>query len=243
MGRHWSPGNDDLPDSGVTPGVYGDATDSAQITVDAAGRITAATAVPITGGGGGGGGGIGASELIYRYTVTGSDKASIDTGVDTPAAGSNDWTGCDLLEIVLSARTDEAAQGSNVALTFNNDTGSVYDYVWNRIAGTTLSGVSNVAQAAFLFQVTGANVADTSIFGTADLKVPNPTGTVANKTISGTFGFAQPADSTNQQAAAIGGAYRPASPAALTRLKVTPNTSLKKLKVGSQLLIYKRLAS
>jgi len=42
---------------------------------------------------------IGSSELIYRYTVAGTDKASIDTGVDTAQAGSNDWTNGDLLDI------------------------------------------------------------------------------------------------------------------------------------------------
>lgn len=41
--------------SGVTPGTYGDATNSPQITVDDEGHITAIADVPISGGGGGGG--------------------------------------------------------------------------------------------------------------------------------------------------------------------------------------------
>ncbi len=49
--------------------------------------------------------------LVYRYTVTGSDKASIDTGVDTADAGSNDWTNGDLLEIWF--KTTLALSASN----------------------------------------------------------------------------------------------------------------------------------
>lgn len=42
--------------SGASPGTYGSATNSAQITVDEFGHITGVTDVPISGGGGGGGG-------------------------------------------------------------------------------------------------------------------------------------------------------------------------------------------
>lgn len=44
-----------LADTAVDPGTYGDATNSAKITVDQQGRITDVVDVPITGGGGGGG--------------------------------------------------------------------------------------------------------------------------------------------------------------------------------------------
>lgn len=44
----------DLDDTAVTPGVYGDATHSAQLTIDQQGRVTDAVEVPISGGGGGG---------------------------------------------------------------------------------------------------------------------------------------------------------------------------------------------
>ena len=41
----------DLPLTGVVAGSYGDASDAVQVTVDAEGRITTATSVPISGGG------------------------------------------------------------------------------------------------------------------------------------------------------------------------------------------------
>lgn len=50
-----SVGPTQLANTAVTPGTYGDATNVAQFTVDADGRLTAATNVAISGGGGGGG--------------------------------------------------------------------------------------------------------------------------------------------------------------------------------------------
>lgn len=55
-----------LDDTAVDPGTYGDATNSAQITVDQQGRITDIVDVPITGGGGGGGGVLGYAQ---NYTA------------------------------------------------------------------------------------------------------------------------------------------------------------------------------
>jgi len=53
--------NPHLVASGVTPGVYGDAANTPRLTIDAKGRITAASNVAITGGGGGGGSPTGAA--------------------------------------------------------------------------------------------------------------------------------------------------------------------------------------
>ncbi len=187
---------------------------------------------------------IGIPVLIYRYTVAGSDKTSIDTGVDTPSAGSNDWTNCDLLEIIISARTDEAVQTSLVNIILNNDAGSVYDRDWTRGIGSSYSGSAAAAEAAVrLGQVPGTSIADTSVVGVIEAKIPNPTGTVFNKGIISTWGVASPGGSGQNTGTVAFFNYRPASPAALTRLQVFTDTSGKKLKVGSQLLIYKRLAS
>lgn len=182
---------------------------------------------------------IGTPELIYRYTVTGSDKASIDTGSDTPDAGSNDWSGGDRLEIYLYARTDETAVASSVNITLNNDTGGNYDIQSVAGASTTASAVSLVAQSNFQFSVDGASAA-ANVFAVIELCAVNYTGTVGFKPISAFQGRPE-TTAANQRVAALTGQYR--STSAITRFAVTPNTAGKKLKVGTQLLIYKRRAS
>ncbi len=182
---------------------------------------------------------IGSTALVYRYTVTGSDKASIDTGADTPDAGSNDWTNGDLLEIFLYARTDESVTSSQLQFIFNNDTTSIYDVT--RLTGQN-GGVSSASFASlgrFLADVPGAS-ATASIFGVVDVKVPNFAGTVGFKAITLHQSLPEPSTSAMEYQSFAAG-YRSAS--AISRFKVIPNVALKNLKVGSQLLIYKRLAS
>ncbi len=178
--------------------------------------------------------------LVYRYTVTGSDKTSIDTGVDTADAGSNDWTNGDLLEVYLYARTDEAANVSQIDTTFNNDSGNNY-YV-RRVqdpGSNTVGGGASTARANLFSNVSGASDT-TSFFGFMSLSIPNYAGTV---------GFKVGRQEAGAPDATAGNIYWQSfifeygSTSAITRLKVIPDTSAKKLKVGSQLLIYKRLAS
>ncbi len=178
--------------------------------------------------------GAGASSLVYRYTVTGSDKASIDTGADTPDAGSNDWTNGDLLEIFLYARSDESVTSSQMQFIFNNDTTSIYDVT--RLTGQN-GGVSSASFASlgrFLADVPGAS-ATASIFGSVAMVFPNYAGTVGFKVGSLQQSLPEPSTSAME--------YQSFAASAISRFKVIPNVALKKLKVGSQLLIYKRLAS
>jgi hypothetical protein len=92
---HWEPGNVDLPASGVTPGTYGDATDVGQFTVDAAGRITAASNQAISGGGGGGGG----SEIGYDQITTGVNIVSTTeaTGTTIIACAAHTFDGAPVM--------------------------------------------------------------------------------------------------------------------------------------------------
>jgi len=181
---------------------------------------------------------LGGLELVYKYTVTGSDKASIDTGTDTPDAGTNSWSSGDVLEVYLNARTDEAVAASQLNWTWNNDTGSVYGLLRIQGANTTISSATSLSRANFFGVVPGASAAS-NLFGTTKIEVANFTGTVASK--NGTLQTVSiDTSAANCQEELYGWYYNPASPAALTRIAVTPNTSAKKLKIGSQLLIYKR---
>ncbi len=182
---------------------------------------------------------LGASELIYRYTVTGSDKTSIDTGADTADAGSNVWSNGDLLEVFLYVRTDEAVVPSQVNVTVNNDTSSIYDVVRVQGVNATTATASSIARANFFFDAMGAS-GPSNAFSTAEFLFPNYAGTVGLK--GGTLKHSLPTQSGSTAELDIWSlGYR--STSAITRLAVAVNTSAKKLKVGSQLLIYKRLAS
>lgn len=184
----------------------------------------------------------GLTQLVYRYTVTGSDKASIDTGTDAPNAGSNDWTNGDLLEIFVYARTDEALASSVVNMTFNNNSGSVYQHTLLRDLNTTLSGSNNAGAAASRMSfglAAGAN-ALANVFGFARIVVPNYAGGVGFA--SGQIEYnVQPNSAASMTVAMFGLSFL--STTAISRFAVTPNTAGKNLKVGTQVLVYKRLAT
>ena len=71
-----------LADTAVTAGTYGDATNSAQITVDAQGRITGAANVSISGGGGG-------STTIVSEQFNGDNSTTAFTLSNTIASENN----------------------------------------------------------------------------------------------------------------------------------------------------------
>jgi len=190
----------------------------------------------------GSGGGAGSTELIYRYTVTGADKSSIDTGVDTPDAGSNDWTNGDLLEVWLMGRTDETAFSSSVNMTVNNDTAANYDrsFIATSSGGSPIQGTS-IGASAWTLGLTAASATANSP-GIVRFTMPGFSGTTFWKIAEAYTGNASDATNGHFQSAPETLVYR-STGAAVARVAITPATAGKKLKIGTEFLIYKRLAS
>jgi len=181
----------------------------------------------------------GLSVLVYRYTVSGSDKTSIDTGVDTPDAGSNDWTNGDLLEIWANVRTDDTGATPNLDLTFNNDTGANYDqqYIVG-FSNTSTAAGGLTAQNSWRLAAHGSGGA-ASYASVVRASIPGYAGTTFFKTANAQAVLAD-TSTANEQSFAYALGWR--STSAITRIAIAPETSGKKLKVGSELLVYKRLA-
>ncbi len=183
----------------------------------------------------------GAPVLLYDYEVTGSDKASIDTGVDTPSAGvagTAAFPALRTLEVWLYVRTDETVLQSQVNVNLNNDGSSIYDAM--RVSGTDSSApgsAPNAGIATWAFLVSGASV-QANAFGVVRLTMPNYAGTVGYKTAESLTATLLDSTSANNNIAIRGNLYR--STSAVNRLAVTPNVAGKKLKVGTRLLIYAR---
>lgn len=179
---------------------------------------------------------IGSSVLIYRYTVTGSDKASIDTGSDTADAGTGVWSDGDVLEMFMTVKTDIGGTSDSITVTVNNDTGSNYDK-------QTVEGSGTAASAVRVAATTGWNVRAHGSGGTAgypaniQMAIAGYARTVFNKVATFVVGWNDNADGV-----AVGMSMGWRSTAAITRIKVAGNSGAL-LKVGTTLAIYKRKAT
>jgi hypothetical protein len=88
--------------------------------------------------------------VLFEQALS-ADAATIDTGANGIASGYS------LLEIWIVGRTTEAAVGSSLAITLNNDTGANYDFVAVRNLNTTVTGTNGLAQTNWLLPFFGAS--------------------------------------------------------------------------------------
>lgn len=202
------------------------AGDGVTVTDDAVNDKTIVT-IP-----GGGAGGVNAGMTkLYDYTVSGSDKTSIDTFVDGVTVA--DFAGYDAIEVHALIRTDDAAATANPILTVNNDTSAIYDRSYDGANDGTQQASSSIAATGWNPTIHGAG-GSASYAGAMRLLFPNHAGTTFWKT--GTMTLASPdATAGNTSVGTWGVGWR--STAAITRLKLA-GAGAAKLKVGTRLIVY-----
>jgi hypothetical protein len=143
-----------------------------------------------------------------------------------------------VLEIFAQARTDEAVAGSFLALTLNNDTGNNYVGVADFSTGTS-SSFSNYPARANIPMISHGS-SGSAWASSHHVTVPNYLGTTFAKTLLLIDGEVD-VTAANKQIEFVSFVWD--NTAALSRLKIATLTAAKKLKVGTTLTIYKRLAS
>lgn len=131
----------------------------------------------ITGASGGGG----AATLITSQVLTGS-QATFDTNT---LLGGNISAGFNHLQIVLTARCDDAATNEFVDVRFNNDSGANYDFVICYTTGGSapVNSPALVAQSSVQLGRMAGSTATAGRFGGLTAWIPNYAGTTADKVI------------------------------------------------------------
>ena len=242
-----------LPASGVTAGTYGDSTHVGQVTVDAAGRVTAASAVAITGATldvtdgsttvsgvtdiaftgatvSSGGGGVanvavsgGGGGLALLYDSTLGADAA---QIDTGAGGIAG--GYKALMVFLCAKSADAGVTGSIFIRLNNDSGANYDDVFNYNGGN-----GNAAAAtSWSFSIMGGG-SSTGYPSSLTIILPNYAGTTFQK-VADIAVTRVDGNTSNQITLAMAAGWR--STAAISRLAVIGNGA--NLKAGSRLTIY-----
>lgn len=179
---------------------------------------------------------VGSRSLVYKYTVAGSVKLAIDTGVDAAQTGSSDFTAATLLEIYVYARTDEVANVSNCGLQFDTDSGASYDFKTIQGLDAATSTVGSTADTRAQMIMPGASAA-ASVFGVAQYVIPNYLNTTANRAGTGTWGSPGQAGVSLAAAAAVFEWRNTGN--AINRVKLLSATGGVNFAIGTMLAIFK----
>lgn len=150
-------------------------------------------------------------EPLFDSTVSGSVAASIDTGAMT-------MTGVKALLVMLNGRSDKgAATLDSVGMQFNNDTGN--NYAWGDTDGTSAASVAQMRLGYMAAATAPTNSASTFVW-----IIHDPSNAVFNKTIRTIAPSINDAATPTFINKEFSGTWKPASPAAITRIKVFGET-------------------
>ena len=154
-----------LADTAVTPGTYGDANNTPQITIDQQGRITSATTVATAGAGSGGGGG---NELsIERDVFTATANQTAFTISSSITASSNTQV---YIDGVYQAKSNYTTSGSTVTFSTGVPLGAEVEVVHfisvlSKVYTDTFTGDASTSNFTASKDVTDENVTQVYIDG------------------------------------------------------------------------------
>jgi len=194
----------DLADTAVTPGVYGDATNVPQITVDQQGRITDVVDVAISGGGGG------ALSLFEKKDLTGLGTYTFSS---IPATANH-------IRFILYGRSSQAILAPEPRIRVNGLTTGIYSRQRQFSISSSPASDESLSQT-FLTTLGGipGSTAPANTAGYLDVNFFEYAGTTFRK--HGTFFARQPNSTTTPTAFQLSGAFEINVTSAISSIEIS----------------------